>query len=405
MIAVPYRYLVATADNRMLDGVLDAGGEEEAAAALAGVGYTVLSLRWVAERPRLDRLFPTLFGVKAKDVVVLSRQLAILLKAGTPLTQALRLLQEQAPRASLRDVLGRVAHGVEQGNTLSHSLESEGRAFPALFVRLVHMGERSGNLVEVLRQAAAYMESEQRTGKKITGALIYPAIVMTLATGVVILMVTVVLPPLAGVFQSLKVELPLPTRIVLALSQFVAQHSLHLVLAAGLLGAAAALGSRSRAGRRRAHALLLRLPVAGQLIVQRSVGRSARMASLLLQAGVPVQEMLSMLAEASGNIVIREALLKARLAVLGGGRLGAGLANSPLATPLFLQMVRVGEETGALSQTLDSAATFYEQAVEERLAGLVTMLEPALTVGVGAVVGLLALSVVMPMVSLTAAIQ
>ncbi|MBI3954128.1 MAG: type II secretion system F family protein [Chloroflexi bacterium] len=402
---MPYRYLAAAADGRLVQGTVEAPREQEAQAALAQAGYTVVSLRRVLALPRWDQVFPSLLGVKPGDLVAFCRHLALLLEAGTPLLHALHLLHDHSRKASLRAALAGVAAAVEQGNTLAHALESEAPAFPHLLVRLVQVGERTGDLEGVLRQLASYLEGEQRLAKKLGGALVYPAIVLALAAGVVGLMVTVVLPPLQGLFESFAVELPLTTRLALGTTGWLADN----LAALGLAGVTAALVAgvylRREDGRRRAQALLLRLPVLGSLVLDRHLGRSARMAALLLRAGVPIQEMLEQLAQASGNLVIRDALLAARRQVLGGARLGEGLAQGPLAAPLFLQLVQVGEETGTLDRTLEAAASFYEQLVEDRLGQMVSLLEPALTLLVGGVVAFLALSVVTPIVSITGAIQ
>lgn len=400
-----YQYLAATADGRVVRGVLDTRLEEEAEEALSRAGYKVLSLRRATTRPPLYQMLPSLFGVRQQDVVTFARQLAVLLEAGTPLLRALQLLEEQGERASLKAVFRRIALEVEHGTTLSDALAGQGKAFPGIFIRLVQMGEQSGRLEEALRQVAGYLEAERRVAKKVSAAMVYPAIVLTLAAGVMALMVTVVIPPLSDLFKVFKTELPPTTRAVLAVSDFLRAYFVYVGLCGLGAVAAAIMGLRTAGGRHWADGMILKVPVLGRLALHRAVGRSARMASMLLQAGVPVQEVLQLLAESNGNSVVRDSILRTRSSVLNGSRLAAGLAQSALATPLFIQMVRVGEEAGTLGHTLESAAKFYEEAVEERIAALIGLLEPAMTLGVGAVVGFLAVSVVMPIFSLAGSIK
>jgi type IV pilus assembly protein PilC len=348
---------------------------------------------------------PFLGKVKPADVAVFSRQLATLIQAGIPILRSLRLLREQVPSRQLRHLLADIVVDVEQGSLLSEAILRKPNAFPTFYGRLIEIGERTGNLEAVLRQLAAYIEKEEAVSRQIRGALAYPGFVLAMAFGVVFVLLAVALPPMTDMFLSFDVRLPLPTRMLIALTGFLSTYKFHLLGAAVFFLIAAFRFARTEGGRLLLDRALLRLPVVGRLIIRGALSRMCRAMSALLRAGVPMAEIMALVIRTQGNRLIAGALVRVRDELLQGHGLADPLARQGMFPGLLIQMVRVGEETGALDDSLETLAILYEEEVDRTVSALARAVEPALTVFVGLVVGFVAISMIMPMYSLMGAIR
>jgi type IV pilus assembly protein PilC len=400
-----YRYVAFDQEGRRVEGQIDVIDEAAAEEVLWGQGFTVAKLAPARKQLTLYTAFPTFFGVKRADLIVFSQQLATLLASGIAILPALQMLSKQTAKRALRETLQEVVLSLEQGQSLSTALAAHPLAFPDIYTRTVTIGERTGNLEEVLRQLAGYLQREQTLMRKLRDALTYPVFVVMVAIGVVILMLTTALPPMVSLFESFATELPLPTRILIASSNFATSYGVYVLFGGLIVAVGSFLWLRQPAGRRVRDAVLLRVPLIGQVILQGQLARFARTASVLVRAGLPLSEVMELVVHTTTNVIVAETLDRARVALLSGRGLSDPLSAEKLFPSLLSQMVRVGEETGTLEENLETLASFYEEEVERRSQLLVSLAEPALTIFIAGMVGFIAVAMVMPMYSILSQIK
>lgn len=399
-----YKYLAYRADRTVVEGTIDVATEGLAREALRRSGYKLLSLR--AARPGLSirRSMPALFGVKAHHVIAFSRQLATLVERGTTTLSALQLLRDQIRNIAFKEIVTAMIQDLQQGSSLAEAIGRHPQAFPPIYSRMVKVSEQTGNLEVVLRQIASYMEREKAALKRVSRAMIYPAFILLVASGAIAILVTFTLPPLMDLFDEFEAELPLVTKLLIGIVGFVDAYKFYL--AAAIIGTAALAVwyVRTPAGRQGLDRLLLKIPVVGPIIALREMSHFSRTTSMLLEAGVPMPEIMDMAAQTSRNRVVREAIEDVRMEILKGQGLFRPLAANELFPPLLVQMVKVGEQAGTLSADLTAIADSHEQEVDERVNSLLSMLEPSLLVVLGLIVGFIAVSVIMPIYSIMGSI-
>jgi len=401
-----YQYQAYTFDKRIVQGTIDASSESTAEEALYQAGYQrILSLREVRPGPDLGALIPTLFGVKTQDVIDFSHQLATLIESGVTILTALQLLEGQSPKASFRKVIAGLVDGLQGGSPLSQALRKYPQVFSDTYCRVIKASELTGNLEAGLRQIAGYIEKQAATTKRITGALIYPAIVLLMAIGVFVLLITVALPPLVGLFTSLGAELPWTTSAVVAIAGFFISYKLHILV--GILALIILIAGYVRlpAVKLTVDRLLLKTPVIGPISIQRNMGNFCRTTSMLLQAGLQLPRTMDIATQTVNNRTVRQALRDVREKLLQGQGLSQPLAATDLFPRLLVGMVVVGEQTGNLDSTLATLADFYEESVNQRVDALTSMIEPVLTIAIGLVVLFIALSMITPLYSILGAVQ
>ncbi|MEX0801386.1 MAG: type II secretion system F family protein [Dehalococcoidia bacterium] len=399
-----YRYVAFTSSGEQVSGALDVASAEAAEQALYDQGYRIASLRPAREWPALERLFPSLFGVKAQDVITFSLQMATLAESGVAVMSALDLLERQAGGAFHR-VLSDVNRAVRRGSSLSDALGEHPTVFPRMYARMVAVGERTGNLEAVLRRLAEHMERELAFVKRVRGAAAYPIFVVLLAAAVGALLVTTALPPLTSLFEEFDAGLPLPTRILLFVSKFLIAYKLWLLAGVIAFVAGAALYFRQPAGRRQFDYLLLRAPLVGHITVRANAARFSGTTAILLRAGVPMAEVMSLVIDTTPNRIVQDRLRRVRAAMLEGEGLSGPLRRAAVFPLMLVQMVETGEETGTLDANLETMAAFYTREVDERINALTSMIQPALTLIVGLVVAFIAASIIMPMYEIMQTIQ
>jgi len=401
-----YRFTAYTSDKKVVQGTINADSESMAEEALYLAGYhRVLTLRETRPGLSLEQLLPTFFGVKLQDVIDFSRQLATLIESGVALLTALQLLEEQASRAAFRKVIAGLIEELRGGSSLSQALSKYPNTFPNTYCQVMKASEQAGNLEVGLRQVASYMEKQAATKQRIRRAMTYPAVVLLMAIGVVILLTTVVLPPLIGLFTSLDVELPWTTRFLIASTSFLGAYKYYLL--GGILTVVIAIVAyvRQPAGKLAMDRLMLKIPMIGSITLQRNMGQFCRTTSMLLKAGLLLPQVMSIVIQTLGNRIICQALSEAREKLIQGQSLSQVMATAELFPRILVEMVVVGENTGKLESTLSTLADFYEERVNQGIDSLVSMIEPALTVGIGLVVVFIALSIITPLYSIMGAIQ
>ena len=340
-------------------------------------------------------------GVQPKELAVFTRQFSVMIDAGLPLVQCLEILAGQQENKTFQKVLTGTRASVEGGATLSVAMKQYPKVFDALFVNMVEAGETGGILDTILQRLAAYIEKNVKLKRAVKSALIYPVGVLTIAAGVIILLLWKVVPIFATLFAGLGAELPLPTRIVISLSNFVGSI-FGLLIFVALIGAAIALKVwyGTAQGRYAIDATLLKLPLVGILLRKIAVARFTRTLGTLISSGVPILEGLDITAKTSGNAVVEKALLKVRKSLEEGKSLTDPLRETDVFPGMVTQMIGVGEQTGAMDAMLQKIADFYEDEVDAAVKDLLTALEPVMIVFLGVVVGGVVISMYLPLFSL-----
>jgi type IV pilus assembly protein PilC len=343
--------------------------------------------------------------VKDKDLAVYTRQFSTMIDAGLPIAQCLSILAEQSESPTLRTVTARIAREVEGGSTLADAFRKYPRTFDDLFVNMLQVGESGGVLDVVLQRLSTYIEKAAALRRKVKSAMVYPVTIIGVAVLVVIFMLTFVIPTFTQMFRDLGADLPLPTKIVVWLSDFT--RTWILVIIAALAGLVFLLKKyyATDAGSLRIDRLLLRAPVFGMLIRKVAAARFTRTLATLIASGVPILESLRITARSAANRVVEEAVLEARAAVTTGRTLTEPLRGSSVFPPMVVQMISVGESTGALDQMLAKIADFYDDEVDTAVSTLTALLEPLMIVFLGGVVGGLVVAMYLPIFRLVTLIK
>lgn len=339
---------------------------------------------------------PFLGGVSTKDISLFTRQFSTMIAAGLPLVQCLQALGAQAERKRFQEIIARIASDVEGGATLSEAIGRHPRVFNELYVNLVHVGEIGGVLDTMLARLAIYLEKAAALRHRVQMAMIYPILVMTVAILVVAFLLMFVIPIFADFYVKAGVPLPLPTRIVMGLSNSLLSFWWLALL--GIIGGILLFRYwyRTDAGRTAVDAFLLRAPIFGPLIRKISVARFTRTLSALLGGGVPIIDALRITAKTAGNRIIENAVMAARERVTAGQTLAEPLKTSGVFPPMVIQMITVGEQTGALDNMLAKVADYYEDEVDVAVSGLTALMEPILIVFLGVVIGGIVIAIYLP---------
>jgi len=393
-----YKYKAYTTDKRIVQGTIEVTSESLAEGALYRAGYQhILSLQEVPPRLSLERLIPTFFGVKTHEVIDFSNQLATLIESGITILNSLKLLKEQTSKESLTKTIDGLMEQIQGGNSFSQALTHYPQVFPDTYCQVIKASEQAGNLEVGLRQAAGYMERQAVANQKIKRAMLYPVFVLLMAAGVSVLLITVALPPLVALFESLGAELPATTKLLISGTTFFLDHTSYFL--AGLLALIMlTIGlSRLPSVKIARDRLMLKIPVIGSLNIERSVQHFCQTASMLLKAGLRLPQILEITIQTNRNRIIRQALSKVRDRLVQGEGLSQPLSDMELFPPLLVEMVVVGEKTGSMDSTLATLSDFYDKKVDRRIDALISMIEPALTVVIGVVVIFIALSMITPL--------
>ncbi|MDP2627155.1 MAG: type II secretion system F family protein [Candidatus Rokubacteria bacterium] len=343
--------------------------------------------------------------VNDREMAIFTRQFSTMIDAGLPLVQCLNILAEQSESKTLRAVTANVARHVEAGATLAESLRRHPRIFDDLFTNLVQVGEAGGILDVVLQRLSVYIEKAAALKRKVKAAMVYPSTIIGVAFLIVIFMLTFVIPTFATMFKNLGADLPLPTQIVLWMSDFVRGYIIFIIL--GVMGAVYLLRRyyRTENGKSTIDALLLKLPVFGTLIRKVAVARFTRTFGTLVSSGVPILEGLRITARTAGNKVVERAVMQCRAAVTAGKTLAEPLKSSGVFPPMVTQMIAVGEQTGALDAMLNKIADFYDDEVDTAVGALTALLEPLMIVILGVIIGGLVVAMYLPIFRLVTLIK
>jgi len=395
-----YRYSAMDPSGRTINGTLEADSLELVRAKLADLSYHVLTIRETKSRAGVQEWFTGIQRVRLRDLVMFSRQFATMIDAGLSVVKCLDILQKQTRNPKMKDVIGEVKRDVAGGMSLTEALQKHPRIFTPLYINMIRSAEAGGILDLVLDRLATFLEKEQETRNKIKSAMTYPAVVFCFAVLMLIALLFFVLPKFKGIFDAMGLQLPLTTKLMLNSSDYLRSYwYIALVVMIGSVVAFKLL-ARTERGKYTLDAAKLRLPVFGDLILKTSVSRFARTFGTLISSGVPVLRALEIVADTAGNRVVAETVGRARSAIKEGEKISTPLFGSKIFPVMVTQMIAVGEETGRLDQMLVKVSNFYDEEVDATLKGLTSLIEPLMIVGLGIIVGFIAVSVISPIYSL-----
>jgi type IV pilus assembly protein PilC len=397
-----FAYKVRDRQGRLVTGTLEAESVTIVAGKLRSMGYVPVSIESGATKSLSRELkIPYFSGrIKLKEVAVFSRQFATMINSGLTLLRSLSILADQTSNKELARIVGEVRRDVERGSALSAALAKHPKAFSRLYVAMVRSGETGGSLDTVLLRLATTIEKQVELRRKVKSAMTYPIVVGIIVVLILMAMLIFVVPMFKGMYGDLNAKLPLPTMILLAVS-----NGFKKFFPVVIVGVGAGVWSLKRyvstpAGRRRLDAFKLRAPVFGQLAHKTALARFSRSLAALVRAGVPILDALDIVAETAGNTVLAEAVADTQAAVKAGESLARPLEAHPVFPPMVVQMIAVGEETGALDELLEKIADFYDSEVEATVDALTSLIEPLLIVVMGVTVGGMVIALYMPMFSI-----
>ena len=399
-----FTYTARNKEGQKVSNTVDAADHRAAGEALRAHGMLPTSIR--AQKrgvlPKFNSLAAALARVSLLEKLTFAKNLSVTLKAGLPLARALAILAKQMPNPYFQKVVADVGQRVESGKALSESLAAYPKVFPPLFVNMVKVGETSGGLDETLEYLAGQISRDYNLLRRTRGAMMYPAVVLFALLAIGYLMFTFVLPKLTDSLQQFNTQLPVLTRVIIAVVNVFSQYSLVVLFVFLAAVAGFVAWHRTPAGRRAVHRLLLSLPLISTIIKKLNLARFTIIFGGLLKSGTPIVEALSVTARTMTNVYYEDAIADASEKVKIGVNLVAALERYPkLFTPMVTQMVSVGEESGTMEKVLEEVAVFYEAEVDDTVKNLSSIIEPVLVIVIGAVVGLLAVGLILPIYSIT----
>ena len=379
--------------NNEVSGEIEAENLEDAEKKLQRMG--IVQIKKLKKKPKDIEIFEP--AITEKDIVVFTRQFATMIDAGLPLVQALEILSTQVENKKLASVISQVKLDVEAGSTYADALRKHPKVFSELYVNMVAAGEAGGILDTILNRLATYIEKSMKLRKKVKGAMIYPAVVTTVAILVVAIIMVFVVPTFTKMYSSLGGTLPLPTRITIAISNFVGGIGGLIILGAIVfLSILVVQLRRTDNGKYFIDKILLSLPVFGQIIRKAAIAKFTRTLGTLTSSGVPILDGLEITAKTAGNKVLERAIYDVRQAVSEGKTISEPLMKVKVFPPMVNHMIAVGESTGALDAMLSKIADFYDDEVDAAVSALTSLIEPFLMVFLGGTVGFIIISMYMP---------
>ncbi len=369
-------------------------------------GGTVLFVEEVKSKPKSSSGFSLFRRIKAEDKINFAKNLAVMVDAGLSINRALSVMIKQSSNKKLTDVLKSLEGEINQGRPLSEALKNHPDVFSDLFAAMVKSGEESGTLSAALRSSANQMEKNNSITKKVKGAMIYPSIVVSVMIVIGILMMIFMVPTLAATFKGLNVPLPLPTRMVIAISDFISAHILFLLLVALVLLLAGYYFLKSVSGKRFADVVVLHLPVIKTIAKEFNAARTTRTLSSLMSSGVDIVVAIGVAKDVVQNSFYKKVLNEATIKIEQGGSIASIFSEASDLYPVFVgEMIAVGEETGKIADMMENVASYYESEIDQKTKDLSTIIEPILMILIGIVVGGFAITMLLPTYSLVNVIQ
>lgn len=377
------------------EGVIVSDTKDQASATLKRNGLQVLTIRVQAAAGG-----KSIRKVKPKSLAIFTRQFSVMIDAGLPLVQCLEILAAQQPDRGFQKVINTVRSDVEQGATLQNAMSKHPKVFNDLYVNMVGAGEAGGILDVILQRLSGYIEKAVKLTAKVKGAMVYPISVLTIAAIVVTIIMVKVIPVFSAMYEGMGSKLPFPTLVCIALSNILIRYFWVVAIVVILLIVGLKQYYKTNTGRLQIDSVFLKIPVMGELLRKVAVARFCRTLSTLTSSGVPILEGMDITARTSGNLVIQNAILKAKDAVEQGRNISSPLAETKVFPPMVVQMVGVGEATGALDAMLAKVADFYEDEVDNAVASMMSLMEPLIIFFLGGIIGFIVVAMYMPIFNL-----
>ena len=395
-----FTYTARDARGALKTATIDAQSKDDVVAILRRQRMNVIKIEEAGKAPKKSG-----GSITMRDIVIFTRQFSTMINAGLPLVQALDILAKQSENPALQDVTKAVVFDVESGKTVADALRKHPKAFSGLYVNMVAAGEAGGILDTILMRLATFMEKNDALVRKVKGAMIYPAVIMGVAASAIVVLLIVVIPTFQEMFASVGLALPLPTRIVIAMSDFL-QNYWWACIAVGVAAYFAVIRYyATKDGQLVIDRILLKMPVLGDVLRESAVSRFTRTLGTLISSGVSILDGLEITARTAGNRVISDAIMASRASIAGGDTISAPLQKSNVFPPMVISMIAVGEQTGGLDEMLSKIADFYDEEVDAAVSGLLALLEPMMIVFLGAVVGGMIVAMYLPIFDMMNAVQ
>lgn len=398
-----FKYVAKDNEGKAATGFFEAADRAAAIDALRKKGLIIISVNEALPKTKSVFSFRKK-KIKIDDLVVFSRQLATMVDAGIPLVGALDILGEQIENKAFGDIILKIRNDVETGSSLSEALWKHKKIFSTLFVSMVKAGESSGMLDEILDRLATYLEKTSALQKKITSALVYPAVVSGMALSITLLLLLKVIPIFKTIFAGFGADLPKPTMVLIMISDTIQKYFLFIVIAIGLIASFFARYINTEKGRLKADALSLKLPIFGILFRKVAISKFTRTLSTLIKSGVPILNSLEIVGKTAGNKAIEVAIEKVRTNVREGEGIADPLGKSGLFPPMVVRMVAVGEQSGELEKMLSKIADFYDEQVDAAVSALTSLIEPLIIAFLGVVIGTIVICMFLPIFKITTVI-
>jgi type IV pilus assembly protein PilC len=392
-----FEYVATTPQGEEQTGTMNLPTKEDVAAHLRKKRLKVVRVREAKGKKKGGR-------VPTRDVVIFTRQFATMINSGLPLVQALDILAQQTENKTLSEVTKQVVYDVESGNTLADALSKHKNAFSDLFVNMVAAGEAGGILDTILLRLSVFLEKNDAIVRKVKGAMIYPAVIFTVAIIAILVLLIFVIPVFQQMFSSVDMELPLPTQIVIGMSDLL--QSYWWLLGAGVVAFVFGIKAyyKTSGGQLVLDKVMLKSPVLGDLLLKSAVSRFTRTLGTLISSGVSILDGLEITARTAGNRVIHDAVMESRQSIAGGDTISDPLQKSGVFPPMVTSMIAVGEATGGLDQMLTKIADFYDDEVDAAVSALLSVMEPIMIVVLGVVVGGMIVAMYLPIFNMINAV-
>lgn len=388
-----FKYVAKDEEGNTINDTIEAKNEAMALDMLRVKNLIIISI----SEPKVAKAVKVVGKkVKSEEIVIFSRQLATMVNAGIPLVQSLDILSEQMESVNFRQMIIQVRSDVETGSSLSAALEKHPKVFTLLYTNMIKAGETSGMLDEILDRLAGYLEKNDALQRKVKSAMVYPAVVSLMAIGITLVLLLKVIPTFKEIFISLGGTLPLPTQVLIVISDTVRQYFLMVVIMLVVACVVVKKLISTPKGRMKFDQIKLKLPVFGVLLRKVAVARFSRTLSTLIRSGVSILGALEIVGKTAGNAVIEEAVNAARIGIREGESIAAPLKKSKAFPPMVTRMISVGEETGELEKMLSKIADFYETQVDAAVSGLTSLIEPLIIAFLGIVVGSIVMAMFLP---------
>lgn len=395
-----FSYTARAANGELKKGTLDVKDRDEVVAQLKRQRLVVVNVK------EEGKAKSSIGGsISMRDIVIFTRQFSTMINAGLPLVQALDILAKQTDNKALAETTKVVVADVESGNTVADALGKHPKAFTDLYVNMVAAGEAGGILDTILNRLATFLEKNDAIVRKVKGAMVYPAVIFSVAGIAVSVLLIFVIPIFQGMFASVNMELPLPTQIVIGMSNFLKGYWWALIVGAVVAQQLFVRYYKTDNGKLQVDRLLLRMPILGDMLRKSAVSRFTRTLGTLISSGVSILDGLEITAKTSGNRVIQDAILESRASIAGGDTISAPLAKSAVFPPMVISMIAVGEQTGGLDEMLTKIADFYDDEVDAAVGALLSAMEPIMIVVLGTIVGGMVVAMYLPIFSMINAVQ